>query len=45
MSITALAQKYSLLVQCTEIKLPIEKKLAQDFASLFWEGMREEPEK
>lgn len=44
-SVTSLAQKYSPLVQCTEIKLPVEKELAQDLASLFWEGMGEEPEK
>ena len=44
-SITALAQKYSPLVQCTEIKLLVEKELAQDLSSLFWEGMGEEPEK
>lgn len=44
-SVTALAQKYSPLVQCTEIKLHIEKELTQDLASLFWDGMGEEPEK
>lgn len=44
MSVTALAQKYSPLVQCPEIKLPVEKELARDLASLFWEGMGKEPE-
>lgn len=36
-SIYALAQKYSPLMQCAEIKLPIEKELAQNLASSFWE--------
>ena len=44
-SVTVLAQKYSPLVQCTEIKLLVEKELAQDLESLLWEGMGLEPEK
>lgn len=40
-----LLKSLSSLVQCTKIKLPVEKELAQDLASLFWEGMGEEPEK
>lgn len=43
-SITTLAQKYCPLVQYAEIKLAVEKELARDFASFFWEGMGEEPE-